>query len=431
MSTIIIGPLRWLEEPSRISISQNGQGLRSYYQVTAPRNIRAMCKGRPVEELPRIVSILSASHHIASAKALDNLFGIRIPPTAENIRKALGHTLTFIHHSRKLRFLLCSLANPPGYREDLRRNVPSLQRRTGDEIMNGIALFQEAASILGGRYPHPVSAVAGGVSRPIKEVHYRRLLEIVQTCLPFALRLRDLFVENVIGNGRYKPMRVAFGPLASITSVETENSVVISASSGTESARFTPDKVPDALEIIAESWTYLPFVHEKGKTWEGPVSAKTDGLFFVGPLARLNSCRPLEVLPAEEERQRLIGCLGPAPHFNAIAAYWSMIVELIEAAGNMEELFSEEKLAGAETRVVATAQGRCGLAAFEAPEGFIFHRYEVDERGLVEDVTILDAASENNGLRSVLTQKMAEDAIAREQPWDQAKITIELSLVPF
>jgi F420-non-reducing hydrogenase large subunit len=431
MSTTIIGPLRWLEEPSRVSISQNGDGPRSYYQVTAPRDIPAICKGRPVEELPRILSILSPSHHIASAKALDSLFAIQIPPTAENIRKALREALTFIHHSRKLLFLLSSSVNPLGLSEDFRRLSPSIQRRTGDEIMKGIALFQEAAVILGGRYPHPVTAIAGGVSRPIKEVHRRRLQEIVQTGLPYALRLRDIFAETVIGTGWYKPMNLPFRAIASITSSDTENEVVTSDPSGGESARFTPEKRFEALEIVCEPWTYLPFVQVKGKTWEGPVSAKTEGLFFVGPLARLNRCKPVETPLAEEERQRLMSCLGPPPHFSAIAGYWSMIVELIESAEKSGELFCEEKLSGAETRVVATRSGHSGLAAFEAPEGFLCHRYEVDERGLVEEVTILDAAAQNNGLRSLLTQKMVEEAIAREQPWDQAQKTIELSLVPF
>ncbi|MGC8492079.1 MAG: hypothetical protein ACP5SH_10115, partial [Syntrophobacteraceae bacterium] len=215
MATTIIGPLRWLEEPSRISISQNGEGLRSYYQVTAPRDIGAMCQGRPAEELPRILSILSPSHHIASAKALDNLFGITAPPAAKNIRKALSEILTFIHHSEKLLFLLASPENLPGYGENARRKIPSLPRRTADEIMAGLALFKEAASILGGRYPHPVTAIAGGVSRPVKEVHYLRLQEIVQTCLPYALRLRDIFAEKVIGNGSHATTNLFFDPMSS------------------------------------------------------------------------------------------------------------------------------------------------------------------------------------------------------------------------
>ncbi|MGC8492080.1 MAG: hypothetical protein ACP5SH_10120, partial [Syntrophobacteraceae bacterium] len=218
---------------------------------------------------------------------------------------------------------------------------------------------------------------------------------------------------------------------SSIAFSEAENVVVATDPSGAESGRFAPERVPEFLEIIREPWTYLPFVHERAKSWEGPVSARTEGLFFVGPLARLNRCRPFDTPLAEEERQRLVSFLGPPPLFNAIAGYWSMIVELIGSAEEAENLFSQESLSGAEIRVVGTDPGRSGLAAFEAPEGFVFHRYEVDERGLVEEVTILDAASQNNSLRSILTQKASEEAMAREESWEEAKNSMERSLVPF
>lgn len=431
MSTTIIGPLRWQEQPSRIAIHQNGQGLRSYYQVTAPRDIASMCKGRPVEELPRILTILSPSHHIAAAAALDDLFGITIPPAAENIRKALGESLTLINHSRRLFFLLSSPGNPLGHREDPRRKTASFHRWVIDEAMRGILLFEEAASILGGRYPHPVTAIAGGVSRPIKEVYYARLGEIARACLPYALRLRDMFVDTVAGNGSHDPMNLPFRSVSSITYSETEKAVVLTDPSGAESTRFAPDKVSENLEIVSEPWTYLPFVRRKGKTWEGPISARTEGLFLVGPMARFNRCLQAETPRAEEERQRLVATLGPPPHFSAIAGYWSLVIELIASAERIGELFSEEKLAGPESRAVATGQGRSGLAAYEAPEGFLCHRYEVDERGLVEEVTILDAAAENNGMRSLLIQKVVEEAAAGQRPWDEAQKTIELSLAPF
>lgn len=431
MSTKIIGPLRWQEEPSRISIDQDGQGLRAYYQVTSPRDIVSMCKGRPVEELPRILTILSPSHHIAAAAALDNLFGITIPLAAENIRKALGESLTLINHSRRLFFLLSSPANPLGHREDLRRKTASFQHWVIEEAMRGILLFQEAASILGGRYPHPVAAIAGGVSRPIKEVYYPRLAQIAGDCLPYALRLRDIFADTVIGNGSYEPMNLPFHPVSSITYSGNENAVVLTDPSGTESARFAPDKVSETLQIVSEPWTYLPFVHMKGMSWESPISIRTEGLFLVGPLARLNRCLRSETPGAEEERQRLVATLGPPPHFSAIAGYWSLLIELIESAERIGELFCEEKLAGPQVRTVATGQGRSGLAAYEAPEGFICHSYEVDQRGLVQNVTILDAASENNGVRSLLIQKMVEEAAAGQKPWDEAQKTIELSLAPF
>jgi len=395
-----------------------------------------MCKGRPVEELPRILSILSASHHLASAVTLDNLFGVTPPPTAKNIRDALVQSLTFIHHARKLLFLLSSSQNPFGLRAELavRAGTSPVAHHVLDEIGHAMALAQEAASILGGRHPHPLTAVAGGVSRPVKEIHYRRLAEIAESSLPYALRLRDIFREKIIGsgNGLYELMDLTVSPIASITFSGVEDAIVLTGADGSGSTTFTANKTTDTLEALREPWTHLPFVHVKGKTWQGPISDQSEGLFFVGPLARLNRCKPARTPQAEEERLHLVNSLGPAPHFSAIAAYWSLVVEIIQASEIMKDLCTEEKLTGLEVRTIASNPGgQHAHGALEAPEGFIYHHYQVDERGIVDDVTVLDAASENNALRCLLTQKMVEDAFEHGKPWDRAKKTIELSLLPF
>ena len=71
-----------------------------------------MCKGRQVEELPRILTILSPAHHLASAMALDKLFGVEPPALAVNMREALLQAQFLTSHLRKLYFLLTAFENP-------------------------------------------------------------------------------------------------------------------------------------------------------------------------------------------------------------------------------------------------------------------------------------------------------------------------------
>ena len=112
MNNVTFEPLRWQEDPVRISILHDAESLNAYYQVTAPRDVARMCKGRPVEELPRILSLLSPSHHLVSAMALDRLFGVEPPPMALNMREAFLQAHVFSHHLRKLYFLLSSWQDP-------------------------------------------------------------------------------------------------------------------------------------------------------------------------------------------------------------------------------------------------------------------------------------------------------------------------------
>jgi F420-non-reducing hydrogenase large subunit len=435
MQIITIEPLRWLEEPSRIVISHNGDGHRSTYQVTVPRDLTDMCIGRPVEELPRILSILSPAHHLASAMALDNLFHVSPPPLAQSMREALAQSHIYIHHLKKLTFLVSSAGNPvallqgPGARA-VHTLVP---HHILDEMMSGIALAQEAAGILGGRADHPLTAVAGGVSRFLKEGHYERLSEIADACLDSALQFAQFLNDKILrpGNEWDEVMSLRVPPMASIALDGINGELVLTGPTGAEAGRFSSEKALDILETSSEPWSYMPFVHLKGKDWHGPTTDHNDGLYFVGPLARLNRGQPLETDRAEEERQRLIELTGAFPHFSIMAAYRALMVELIHSAENMKELYTQDRLTGPQIRTIPSHLDHEGGAAYEAPEGFIYHRYCVDGQGIVEDVTILDASAENNALRCLLTQIVVDDAVARSKPWEAAKKMMELVFLPF
>jgi len=195
--------LRWLDEPVRIKALLNNGRPQVFFQITSPRDMRALCLGRAVEELPRILTLLSPAHHLASAMALDQLFYMDPPPMALMMREALRQTLFFEHHLRKLYFFLSSRLTPfePSTAGEKRTAGFPPAHQLLDDIMHHVALSQEAVSILGGRPDHPVSAVAGGVSRYLKEEYYGRLTQIADSCLKFATRLgksigRELLTPN-------------------------------------------------------------------------------------------------------------------------------------------------------------------------------------------------------------------------------------------
>ena len=149
MKETIFDAVRWTERPTRIRIVRNGSRPRLYLQVTTRLGIEQMCKGRPVEELPRILTILSPAHHLASAAALDGIFGVEPPPAAINMREALLKTFFIQNHLRKIYFLLSSRSSPllpqfmtEGFPDGMPRSPDIL-----DEIMNHVSLIQEAASI--------------------------------------------------------------------------------------------------------------------------------------------------------------------------------------------------------------------------------------------------------------------------------------------
>src|SRR5512146_3487240 len=112
MQTITIDPVTRIEGHARITIQLDEYGLAhdAHLHVTQFRGFEKLCEGRPLHEMPalmaRICGICPVSHLIASAKACDALLAVRIPPTADKLRRIFGlaqvvqsHALSLFHLS--------------------------------------------------------------------------------------------------------------------------------------------------------------------------------------------------------------------------------------------------------------------------------------------------------------------------------------------
>jgi len=436
MQATFFEPLRWQEQSARVAVYNGGEELKVYYQITAPRDLGVICHGRPVEELPRILSLLGPAHHIASAVALDRLFNVEPPPLAVNMRHALLQTLVFSHHLRKLFFFLTSLEDPLADRHSAPRTLgqPPFLHHLFDEVMQCLSLAQEAATILGGRPEHPLTAVAGGVGRYVKPQSYVRLAEISDTCVIFAIKLAEIFGRNLLGASEAveRLKEVSLEPMLSLSMThDADGSVVLRDQTSKEIDRFTPDNVFDKVELFHEPWTYEPFACLKGKGRNVFDGNGGDGLYFVGPLARLNRGLELSTPRAEQERQHLFESLGPAPQVTLAAAYRTLLVELIQAAEQMTELYDQEKLTGPTTRTIPKEMGQQATGAIESPQGLIVHRYRVDDRGMVQELDILDTAAQNNALRCRIARRAVEESMTRNKSQEEIRKNIEASLLPF
>jgi coenzyme F420-reducing hydrogenase alpha subunit len=250
-------------------------------------------------------------------------------------------------------------------------------------------------------------------------------------CLQFTVRLAGFLRADVFAEGKLLQefSEITLDPMGFL-SLE-EDALILRDRDGKEMDHFPAEQTLDKIGLVREPWSYEPFAYVKEKGWQGLSPGHSESLYFVGPLARLNTGRPMATPLAEEERLRMLESLGPVPHFGVVAAYWSLSVELLQAAEGMKELCVQEKLTGPAIRAIPTAVGREGYAALESSQGFIFHRYRVNDRGLVERTQVLDVAKENNAARCRLAAKAVEVATARTKSLQEMKRRIEISLLPF
>jgi coenzyme F420-reducing hydrogenase alpha subunit len=434
MQTITIEPLRWQEDPSRITIHANDSQLAVYYQVTSPKSVAAVCCGRPVEELPRLLPILAPSHHLAAALALDRLFAVDPPELAQNMRAGLLQAQYCSSHLRQIFFLLTSRQDPFSGFHDSRRRVSSarISQRMPERIMHHAALAQEAEDILGGRHDHPLTAVAGGVSRFLKDGYYERLADLSASLLNFSLELAEFMRSDILSaEGLLSPWSNVELPTLPGLCLSVDGQPSLCDPAGGSRKPFDADQLGAAVDLQQEAWSYQPFAYLKEKEWKG-VDA-SDGFFLVGPLARFNAAQTASTPLAEEERQRMIECLGTPPVYRLPAAFGAMTIELVQAAEMLQALSSVEKLTGPALRTIpdGIGQQRSTWAALEGPRGLTWHQYQVDDNGIVENVTVLDARAANNAFKCRLAKQIVGAALARDEKPAVIKDHVSVALLPF
>ncbi len=170
---IIIEPITRIEGHAKVTIHLDDEGNveKSYFHVNQFRGFEKFCEGRLYFEMPQITQkicgICPVSHHLASAKACDEIIGVEIPKTAKMLRE-LMHMGQFIQ-SHSLHFF--HLASPDlllGFDADPAiRNVFGIINKKPELALMAVKLRkfgQEIIEILGRKKIQPIFAVPGGVN---------------------------------------------------------------------------------------------------------------------------------------------------------------------------------------------------------------------------------------------------------------------------
>ncbi len=186
MSKIIeINPMTRLEGHGKISIFLDDEGdvQRAYLQIPELRGFEKFCENRPAEEMPmitsRICGVCPTAHHIASTKALDDLFKVEPPPAAKKIRELLYSTFMVEDHILHFFFLGGPdfIVGPQVSAE--RRNILGVIQKVGQEIAGKVLQIRrecrEIMTLIAGGAIHPICGLPGGVSKPIKEEDRKKI----------------------------------------------------------------------------------------------------------------------------------------------------------------------------------------------------------------------------------------------------------------
>ena len=92
--TTLTFPLSRIEGHAQVVIEvRDGDVVSAHFEATEFRGFEYLTRGAPAEQMPvivpRICGVCSTAHHVASVRALEDIFGVTPPPLALKIRELL------------------------------------------------------------------------------------------------------------------------------------------------------------------------------------------------------------------------------------------------------------------------------------------------------------------------------------------------------
>jgi NAD-reducing hydrogenase large subunit len=137
-----------------------------------------------------------------------------------------------------------------------------------------------------------------------------------------------------------------------------------------------------------EPWTYLKFPYYKALGYP-------EGMYRVGPLARLNVVDQLGTPTADAELAEYRARLGRYPS-SSFHYHWARLIEVVHCIDMVEEILSTPDILGHDVRARAEVNCQEGVGVSEAPRGTLFHHYRVDGDGIVQWANLVIATGHNN-----------------------------------
>ena len=429
--TIKIDPITRLEGHGKIQIFLDDDGAVEdcYFQIPELRGFERFVEGRPIEELPRIVTricgVCPASHHMASAKAVDGCFGGQVAPLAHKLRDMYYHAHYI--HSHIAHFY--ALAAPdfvcgPGC-DPAQRNILGVVAKVGLEIGGQVIEARSrpsGSSRSSAAAPRTWCGACPAASRRGSQPdELEEIKPLVAKLYDFTQFSLQLFKDVVLGNPEYVDL-ILNGPYTldvhNMGLVDENNApnfydgqVRVVDFEGKEICKYAPDDYAQYVAEHVEPWTYLKFPFLKQRGWQGFKEGIDTSLYTATPLSRLNVAERMATPKAQEAYEEMFATLGGRPCKALLASHWARLVEMVQNAEMLQSYCDDPEITSPDYRIVPDTITGEGVGIVEAMRGTLTHHYTCDENGICTSANLIVGTTNNNAAIHMVTKKVAATMI--------------------
>jgi coenzyme F420-reducing hydrogenase alpha subunit len=372
-----VGQLTRVEGEGRLHLTVDRSGaVAAQLQIfEAPRYFEQLVLGRTPDEVldivARICGICPVAYQMSGVHAFESLAGVEIDPGVRTLRRLLycGEWI----ESHALHIFLLHAPDFLGYASAL--EMAADHRALVERGLRLKKLGNRLVAIVGGRPVHPVSVRVGGFYRVPTAAEFTEIRDELRAALPEALETVAL-VAGLDTPAADRDTRLV--SLKHPAEYPMSDGRIVSS---------------DGIDLAPGDWREA--FSEVQVPWSHALQARTaDGVpYLLGPTARV-------VLAAEQLHPIARAALDATSltleelRRNVFRSIVSRGVELVHAIAEAVDILDGYVRP---ERPFEPWQPRAGVAAWatEAPRGLLFHRYELDDAGLVRAAQIVPPTSQN------------------------------------
>ena len=428
---ITIEPVTRVEGHGKVTIhlDKKGSVKDAFFHIVEFRGFERFIQGHPYWEAPllvqRLCGICPVSHHLAAAKAIDQIVGLNpedLSPTATKLRRLLHFGQVFQSHALHFFYLaspdLLFGADAPAEK----RNVIQVAIENKELAKKGILMRkfgQEIIKAITGKKIHGIAAVPGGVHKsffPEERAYFLdgKMIPSIDTMLEWSQEIVD-FIKAYHDKHFHWLDTFANYPSGHLGLVSKDGALELydgRLRAIDSEGNITLNDIPndDYIKYFTEGvekWSYMKFPY---LTHIG----QQNGWNRVGPLSRLNVADKITTPLANKELQEFKAYTSGKPNNCTMHYHWARLIEILHCAEEMKTLLTDESILGEDLLREGTRRPE-GIGIIEAPRGTLIHHYKVDEKGMITKCNLIVSTTHNNEAMNKAVRWVAKNTLDKKK----------------
>ena len=445
---IIIDPVTRVEGHGRVTIQLDEQGKvgNARFHIVEFRGFERFIQGHPYWEaallVQRLCGICPVSHHLAAAKAIDQVYGVDpedLHPTATKIRRLLHYAQVFQSHALHFFYLaspdlLFGLDAPVE-----KRSVGAVALEHEELARKGIQMRQfgqELIKALAGKKIHGICAIPGGVHKTFypEERDYflaqngkpsvDTMIEWSREVIDFMKAYHDQHFKWLDSFASYPSGHLGLvaddGALelydGRMRAIDSSGEITLNDVHSNNYLKYFGEGV--------EKWSYMkfPFLRHLGRN---------SGWNRVGPLARMNVSDRITTPLADAELSELKAYTNGRPNNHTMHSHWARLIEILHCAELIKDLLNDPEILNEVDRAKVNRRPE-GIGIIEAPRGTLIHHYQVDEKGMITKCNLIVSTTHNNEAMNRAVQWVAQNVLDQQKEISEGMLNqVEVAIRAF